>query len=117
MEFTTDLQKLVKIDETPWDHAAHDFGVADNRGRTMGCKTAACRQEWRDPLPGEDWTHLAYHTAGTTYVGRVHVTRNGKLFGGSYSVGKFETAEERDRWVEKKVTAARKQAAKKGAKP
>ena len=111
MKFTKELNRLARTEESVALRKHYDFGVADKQGRVMGCVTHAYRQIFRDALPGEETGWLAYHTAGTVYVGRCHVTRDGEKFGGSYSFRKFATAAARDRWLEEKVAAARKRAA------
>lgn len=84
-----------------------DYGMYDPYGRRCGIQV--CRYTVDSRLAtAEDLRHwnmndIADTDGPTVYYAICHVTREGKLYGGSPSGAWFSTEEKRDEWVTKRI--------------
>lgn len=88
------------------------FGVADSKGRILGI--TICTSEC-DMIPYDmSGTGGCYHHAnpGHNFIARVYANKDGVQWGASQPCNYFDSAEERDAYIAKRVEAARKKAVK-----
>jgi len=91
-----------------------NFGVADNKGRTVGARYSTSLTTY-EPTPQEelDKGFLGYDTApGTYYTLHCSATRGGDNFGAWQAPRDFATAALRQKAIHKYINAARKRAVK-----
>ena len=91
--------------------AAESFGVSDERGRVIGVVVVTKTETFA--LSGAEYGY--YVVPGNYYFAKVQPTRDGAPFGATQGDNRFATAALRDAYVSKRLTAARKDAAKKFA--
>ncbi len=90
--------------------STHDFGVVDNKGRTVGATVASYECDFV-PVP-EGQTYGNRRAPGHYFVMAVQATRAGKRFGASFNITYYATAAARDVAQAKYLKGARARAIK-----
>jgi len=93
------------------------FGFNDNKGRAIGCQITIKYHENVERGPSDYGFVCRPEQLGPCHYAIVHVTRNGKCFGGSNaSNGFIRTIEEAKAWVGAAIERCHRANAKKFAK-
>lgn len=99
--------------ETNRNKEVIEFGVADEKGRTIGVEVITTEFDFVE-VEGDYGYTL---TSGAhKFFGNVMMTRGGKTFGASQRSSMFDTAAERDAYVARRIAASKKNALKKYGK-
>lgn len=98
-------------ERTPSVKTKVEFGVVDERGRTVGIKVSTWTEIWELQPEGVGYCY-AFGTPGVKLMAYVQMTRGGEAYGASQRSKQFTTAAERDIVVAKAVADSRKRALK-----
>ena len=89
----------------------HNFGVADSKGRVIGCRIAYEVEVFEETILNT-WGYWNNVPAGTYYSWTPSATRDGKDFGASQRTNRCATEEERFEQVAKYLKGAEARARK-----
>lgn len=79
-----------------------DFGMKDEKGRSVGYLIRVWKKEFKEHLEGE-----STHPPGEFWVADTSATRNGQLFGSQKSIPEADTLQEVEDMVQKRMNVAK----------
>lgn len=106
-------QKTKLASDTTIDTAHTFFGIKDEKGRSVGCRTQVRLLTFIEhPEPDADYGVYS-HAAGDWFVAYYRVTRDGIEYGASNGREYFRTRAEADAYLAAQVAKCRKRYARK----
>ena len=114
MSFKSELKNCRMERKSAPDRCNIEFGFCDDRGRQLGASVYRDLVEFI-PLAEGEFSGFNYHrkTPGIFFRATVTVTRDGELFGAGQVIAQFETAAQRENYINRRVDDAKARYAKK----